>query len=1070
VNTGGKYFAHKLLDERLVILSQTAGNRVYGLEPGIYLVDVVIPGGQTLSRVVDLERSTDATINLSLKEPEIINLDPGRLPGDPLPPSSKRRIRLLTNIPFDEAFAVSTESRISQVRDVGDHQVLLLRPGLGISFVEFASPEGESFAIALPARGDLSAGCEKCWGTLDRKEGRLHPNVYMGESVADMARQYMECGRNTEAIGVVQSRPFRDRLEADPFRLALAGYLYLRMGDLAHAEKWALHLTEKFRWLPDGSLIRAELLARDGHHTGAEELLSFACSQGLPIFSDGFSILVTRLHQYSLYRDKAPQSSGSSLAERATKLAPFVDWNSLLLTFKNYVLCDPTIGDSVAVKDIAHSTNALPATFAFHPRDYLARLDYHERRPTPRNRFGDFEKSDLLSVFRLMHLSRQLDNREILLKRQQKIFFQISGAGHEAIQIAASQILQPGKDWAFVYYRDRALCLGLGMSPQEMLNQAVGNASSQGGRQAPSFFSSAPLHIFSSAGGVAANFTQAIGCAQANRIVDSDKRLIVLVSGGDGATNEGEFWEALNVACIEKLSTLFLIEDNGYAISAPVSRTLAGGSIAELVQTFPNLLVREVDGTDFPASLQIMQEASAWCREGQGPALVHARVVRLYGHSLSDDESTYRSRENLAREARRDPLENLQATLISSGLATEGELEGITQEVEQEIQVATANALDQPIPSIEEADKFIYSEVTEKAHPLPNPKSGVSSEPEATMADCINRTLADEMAANDRVVVFGLDVADLDGEELAAGTLKGRGGLFKITIGLQRRFGNERCFNSPVAESSIVGRAIGMALAGLRPVIEIQFGDDIWRAMLQIRNELAGIRWRTFNEYSCPVVIRVAVGGYLTGGGPYFSQCVESAFAHIPGLRVVMPSTALDACGLLRTAIRCDDPVLFLEPKRLYRERWGRVSYPGSDFMIPFGKASVILEGNDVTVITYGNVVPRALRAVQQASQQFNIAAELIDLRSLSPYDWPAIRDSVRKTNRVIIVHEDWQSWGYGAELAARIAQELFHDLDAPVTRIAGKDRWVPYQPVLEDNTLPQPDDILAGIVKICKV
>ncbi|HVD76436.1 MAG TPA: transketolase C-terminal domain-containing protein, partial [Vicinamibacteria bacterium] len=505
----------------------------------------------------------------------------------------------------------------------------------------------------------------------------------------------------------------------------------------------------------------------------------------------------------------------------------------------------------------------------------------------------------------------------------------------------------------------------------------------------------------------------------------------------------------------------YLIEDNGYAISVPVEVQTAGGSISRLVRSFPDLLVREVDGTDPLASLAVLRESAAWCRARRGPALVHAHVIRPYSHSLSDDETLYRPAAEREEDARRDPLVSYPRFLVAEGLATEEELKAMRAQVDREIAEATDAALSAPFPSPESAPRHLYSEEVDPTSAAFATELRPSGDPK-TMVDLLNSCLADEMARDPRIVVFGEDVADCSREENLE-RVKGKGGVFKVTHNLQRKFGSSRVFNAPLAEANIVGRAVGMAARGLKPVVEIQFMDYIWPAFMQIRNELAVIRWRSNGTWKCPVVIRVTYGGYLQGGAIYHSQCGEVFFTHIPGLRVVIPSNAEDAAGLLRTAIRADDPVLFLEHKHLYRQTYNKGRYPGPDYMIPFGRASVPREGGDVTVVTFGALVQRSLVAARQAEAE-GIQTEVIDLRSLAPYDWPAIARSVKKTGKALVVHEDNRSWGYGAEIAARIADELFEWLDAPVRRIGALDTFVGYNPVLENAILPQVSSVLQGI------
>lgn len=698
-------------------------------------------------------------------------------------------------------------------------------------------------------------------------------------------------------------------------------------------------------------------------------------------------------------------------------------------------------------------------------------------------------RQQLVEIYRLMYLSRRLDDREILLKRQQKIFFQISGAGHEALTVAAGVALKAGYDWFYPYYRDRALALALGATPYEMLLQAVGAADdpSSGGRQMPSHWGYKKLNIVTQSSPTGTQLLQAVGCAEAGRYFSQHPEAVekhagdyrqfkdvvfhgdevVYCSVGDGTTSEGEFWEAMNSACNLKLPVLFMIEDNQYAISVPVEVQTAGGSISKLLSGFPNLLIQECDGTDPVASYATVKRAVEYCRAGKGPAVVHGHVIRPYSHSLSDDERLYRPESERQKDAQRDPITRMQMFLIRENILNEEEINKLEKVVDEDVLAASERAEKAALPATDSIYNHVYS-------PDLDPRD-MSSEPrlqgsDKTMADLINACLKDEMRRDDRIVIFGEDVADCSREEyLKQKQIKGKGGVFKLTAGLQMEFGSDRVFNSPLAEANIVGRSIGMATRGLKPVAEIQFFDYIWPAMHQLRNELAVIRWRSNGSFSSPVVVRVAIGGYLTGGAIYHSQCGESIFTHIPGLRVCFPSNALDANGLLRTAIRCDDPVLFLEHKRLYRETFGRSPYPGPDYMVPFGKAKVVKEGKDLTVITYGAVVPRALQAAQKIERELGVSVELIDLRTLSPYDWEAIAASVRKTSKVIVAHEDVLSWGYGAEIAARIADELFEDLDAPVKRVAATDTFVAYQPALEDVILPQAADLYKAMESLAK-
>jgi 2-oxoisovalerate dehydrogenase E1 component len=675
---------------------------------------------------------------------------------------------------------------------------------------------------------------------------------------------------------------------------------------------------------------------------------------------------------------------------------------------------------------------------------------------------SDLSSEMLVSVFKLMYLSRCLDDREILLKRQNRIFFQVSTAGHEAIQIAAGLVLNKGVDWVLPYYRDRALLLSLGATPEDMLLQAVGAARdpNSGGRQMPSHWSSMRLRVVSGSSPTGTQFLHAVGCANAKSYLAPGSDEITLVCSGEGATSEGEFWESLNLACLDSLPLLYLVEDNGYAISVPVERQTAGGNLAHLTEGFPGLLRLEVDGTNFVDSYRVMKQAAAYCRAGHGPALVRASVIRPYSHSLSDDERLYKPSSERADEAARDPLKTFPELLVQEGILDRHALDAIMHEIDAEVAEVAQRVLREAPPERGSVFRFLYSDKVDPCAPSFSRQPVFQGEPR-TMIDSINQTLAEEMRRDKRIIVFGEDVADCSREQYLS-EVKGKGGVFKATAGLQREFGTKRCFNTPIAEAGIVGRAIGLAVRGLKPVPEIQFFDYIWPAMMQIRDELATLRWRSNNEFSCPVVLRVPIGGYLTGGAIYHSQCGEVTFTHIPGLRVVFPSNALDACGLLRTAVRADDPVLFLEHKKLYREPYNRAPHPGLDFTVPFGKAKTVKLGQHLTIVTYGALVQKALQAALQLEQRRrDLSIEVIDLRSLSPFDWETIGESVRKTNRVLIAHEDVLSWGYGAELAARIASELFTDLDAPVGRVGALDTWVAYHPQMEEEILPQVADIV---------
>jgi 2-oxoisovalerate dehydrogenase E1 component len=687
----------------------------------------------------------------------------------------------------------------------------------------------------------------------------------------------------------------------------------------------------------------------------------------------------------------------------------------------------------------------------------------------------------LLRMYRTMVTSRRLDDREIALKRQNKTFFQISGAGHEGIGVALGEHVRAGYDWFFLYYRDRALALTLGQGPLDQLLQAVAAADdpASGGRQMPAHFGSPDLHIASGSSPTGTQFLQAVGAAEVtyraglspdikdvlDKIHDDE---IIVVSSGEGTTSEGEFWEALNTACTLKLPVLFVCEDNGYAISVPVEVQTAGGSISKLVSSFPDLMVVECDGTDVPDVYRAAGEVVRWVRQRKGPAFLHAHCTRPYSHSLSDDERAYRPPAERTEQELRDVLARTRKLLLDVEAATEEELRALEKDVQKEVADAATEALTRPQPDRSTAKRHLYSESVDPTSSDfdTEDRPAYRGTRDLTMVDLLNSCLKDEMERDPSVVVFGEDVADASREGVLS-ECPGKGGVFKVTYGLQSQFGGTRVFNTPLAEANIVGRAIGMAARGLRPVVEIQFFDYIWPAFHQIRNELATMRWRSNGEFGAHVVIRTTYGGYLRGGGPYHSQTGATLFAHTPGLRVVLPSTAEDANGLLRTAIRCEDPVIFLEHKHLYRQVYNKGRDPGPDFMIPFGKAKVLREGTDLTLVTCGALVKRSMDAARKAAEQHGIETEVIDLRTISPLDMDRVGESVKKTGKALVVHEDAMSFGLGAEVAARIAGDLFEWLDGPVKRIASLDTWVAYSPEVEDAVLPQTADVLSGIVEL---
>lgn len=679
-----------------------------------------------------------------------------------------------------------------------------------------------------------------------------------------------------------------------------------------------------------------------------------------------------------------------------------------------------------------------------------------------------YDRETLLALYRNMVMSRLLDDEEIRLKKRNLVYFQVSSAGHEALGVAVAHHMDPARDWFYPYYRDRALCLGLGMTARDMMLSAAGAKEDpiSAARQMPCHWSSPELHIVSQSSPTGSQYNQAVGCAEGGRYIRRQKidlpaadDEITLVTSGEGASSQGELWEALNVASNLKLPVLFLIEDNEYAISVPVEVTTSGGNLGHCFSGMPDLLVLSCNGSDLVEALETVRQAVEHLRAGKGPVLLHAKVTRPYSHSLSDDQVYYRTKEELQIEKERDCMVVTERFLLESGILDDVSLVRLKEECRREVRAASDEAINAPKPSPSSVFDNLYSSadvIVESPGVDGSPRHG--GEP-LTIAEAINRTLSHELAHNDKMLIFGEDVADASREE-ALSECKGKGGVFKVTYGLQREFGSERVYNTLLAEASIMGRAIGMACRGLKPVPEIQFLDFIWPAFNQIRSELATMRFRSGGGFSAPVVVRVPSGGYLRGGAIYHSQSAESIFAACSGLLVACPSNAADAMGLLRTALRMDDPVIFLEHKHLYLQTYSRANDPGPEHMIPFGRAKIKRAGNDITVIAWGALVQKSLEAAQRIQRRTEMEVEVLDLRTIVPLDRESIFASVRKTGRVLVAYEEPLTGGFGAEIAALIADECFEWLDAPVKRVGAKHAWVAYSPVLEEATLPQTEDI----------
>ncbi len=659
---------------------------------------------------------------------------------------------------------------------------------------------------------------------------------------------------------------------------------------------------------------------------------------------------------------------------------------------------------------------------------------------------ADFEEETLLRVYRTMLLSRRLDEKMLTLLKQGKGFFHIGCAGHEAAQAAIGLLSQPGHDWFALYYRDLSMALSLGMTARETMLAHLAKADdpNSGGRQMSEHYGLRDKHIITTSSSVGAQFLPGLGMAMGIQRRGEDA--YAYVSCGEGATSQGAFHEALNWAARIKAPTLFFVQDNKYAISVPVEDQTAGGTPYKLAAGYEGLRRARFDGTDFFKVYAVAKAAIEHMRNGDGPVCLVADVVRLLPHSSSDNHAKYRSPEELQKDQQVDPISRLEVALVEAGVLNEDKIEQLRKEIRKEVDEAARWADQQPDPDPETATRHVYFEGDlgldfEATEPTGEP---------IVLVDAINHALQEEMELNERIVVYGEDVAG------------GKGGVFTATRELTDRFGRDRCFNSPLAEDSIIGTAVGLAASGFKPVVEIQFADYIWPALQQLRNQVASFRYRSNDAWSCPMVIRVPSGGYIHGGLCH-SQNIEAFFGHMPGFLIAFPSTAADAKGLLKTAIRMEDPVIFLEHKALYRAAAARSPEPDADYFLPFGKARTVREGTDISVITYGMMVHMATKVARELEKE-GVSVEIIDLRTIVPLDADAILASVKKTNRALVLYEDHEFAGFGAEISAQIAQHAFEYLDAPVHRVAGAFSPIPFADPLEKAVLPQEDDIREGI------
>jgi 2-oxoisovalerate dehydrogenase E1 component len=697
-----------------------------------------------------------------------------------------------------------------------------------------------------------------------------------------------------------------------------------------------------------------------------------------------------------------------------------------------------------------------------------------QTKAPPTKKHRGVSADEAVADFRLACISRAVDDREIVLRQQSKVFFQISGAGHEALYLGLARHMRPGYDWFFPYYRDGALMLGLGVTAKDLLLQAVGSVEdpASAGRQMPCHWSFRDLNVVTQSSATGSQCIPAVGCAEAGRYIVRRPELdatpahgdeLTYVSLGEGATSQGEFWEALNTACTMHLPVLFVVADNGYAISVPeIDQHPA--PVSELVRGWRGLAIHKMDGRDYFEVRAKGRKAIERVRAGEGPGLIHAIVTRPYSHSLSDDQRKYRTPEELAEEQEYDPIDQLERELVEAGILTAEDAAKIRQEAKDHVSQAATEALLGARPDPATVLDNVTGAIPEATEDTEAHEGDV-----VTYGEAIRLTLHEVMERDERVLVFGEDVADAATDEVLE-EVQGKGGVFGITHGLQRKFGKARCFNSPLAEANIIGRAVGQGIRGLRPSPEIQFFDYIWTAMQQIKTEAATTRWRSNGVWTVPMVLRVAIGGYLQGGSIWHSQSGESIFTHIPGLFVVFPSRARDAAGLLRTAFECEDPVLFLEHKHLYRQMYNRDPIPPASYRVPLGKGAYVTRGDDITLVTYGATVQRSVQAARELEKDDGLSVEIIDLRSLWPWDTEMVAESVKKTSRLLVVHEDITSFGFGGEVVAWVTENCFWDLDAPVMRVGAKRTHVAYEPMLEEAILPQTKDVLDALRKLASV